>query len=57
MAAEELAIQRLGEKFWSGRLWGWEGESCRGSGKFFLESMLLKRAKADCARRSQRCVD
>jgi hypothetical protein len=57
MAAEELVIQRLGEKFWSGRLWGWEGESCRGNGKFFLESMLLKRAKADCARQSQRCVD
>ncbi len=57
MAAEELAIQRLGEKFWSGRLWGREGKSCRGSGKVFWESMLLKRTKANCARRSQRCVD
>jgi len=36
MAAEELAIQRLGEKFWSSRLWGCEGESCRGSGKVFF---------------------
>jgi hypothetical protein len=36
MAAEELAIQRLGEKFYSGRLWGWEGESCKGSGKVFF---------------------
>jgi hypothetical protein len=36
MAAEELAIQRLGEKFWGGRLWECEGESCRGSGKVFF---------------------
>jgi len=34
MVAEELAIQRPGEKFWCGRLRGWEGESCRRSGKF-----------------------
>jgi len=32
-------------------------ESCKGSGKVFGESMLLERKKADCARRSRRCVD
>jgi hypothetical protein len=36
MAAEELTIQRLGEKFWSSRLWGCKGESGRGSGKVFF---------------------
>jgi hypothetical protein len=30
MAAEELAIKRLGGKFWSGRFSELEGESCRG---------------------------
>jgi hypothetical protein len=30
MATEELAIQRLGGKFWSGRFSELEGESCRG---------------------------
>jgi hypothetical protein len=49
MAVEELAIQRLGEKFW---------RTAEEVGRFFFgESMLLKRTKADCARRSQRCVD
>jgi hypothetical protein len=45
MAAKELAIQRLGEKFWSGRLWGWEGENCRGSGKFFFGKHVVKEDK------------
>jgi hypothetical protein len=30
MATEELAIKRLGGKFWSGRFSEFEGESCRG---------------------------
>jgi hypothetical protein len=30
MAAEELAIQRLGAKFWSGRFSELEGESYKG---------------------------
>jgi hypothetical protein len=30
MAAEELAIKRLGSKFWKSRFSELEGESCRG---------------------------
>ncbi len=55
MATEELAIKRLGGKFWSGRFSEFEGESCRGGSS--EESLLWRRTKADCARGFQKCVD
>ncbi len=55
MAAEELAIQRLRGKFWSGGFLGLEGENYRGGPS--EESLLWRRTKADCARGFQKCVD
>jgi len=45
MAAEELAIQRLGGKFWSSRFWELQGESYRGGPS--EESLLWRRKKVD----------
>jgi len=55
MAAKELAIQRLGGKFWSGRFSEWKGESCKGGPS--EGSLLRRRTKVDCARGFQKCVD
>jgi hypothetical protein len=55
MAAEEMAIKRLGGKFWRSRFSELEGESCRGGPN--EESLLWRRTKADCARGFQKYVD